>query len=279
MACGGGGGNPDAAPNPDAAATPDAQANPDADPTPDADETPDADLTPDADDTDAACPSCDADDDGVIDENDECADTPAATEVNDEGCSDAQVDAVLQTSWPPYSLDWTPAGQMGLAGGMTWTYANIEPGDLFHIYWLPCDDPISKCGLSLDGPIDDPDEYWVFSAADSDLPGGKLVFTNTTQIFDPSSNPVPLTGRMTLTFVDALDATIAVQTVAALGVTARDATHGVEITGTGFEVTVLAEVKEAAGAYTPYQQYFDSAPKQDPHPSLTVSFGGSFYDE
>ena len=79
---------------------------------------------------------------------------------------------------------------------------------------------------------------------------------------------------MTLNFVDALDAIIAVETVGTLGVTARAATHGIEITGSGFEVAVLAEVKEAAGAYTPYQQYYDAASKPPSPPPVTVSFGG-----
>ncbi|HTM18896.1 MAG TPA: hypothetical protein VL172_00245 [Kofleriaceae bacterium] len=274
-ACGGGSGN-----HPDAAATADAAASNDA-PTPDA-ANPDAEATSDAMPdamADAECPSCDTDGDGVLDGDDACPDTAVSAVVNPVGCSDAQVDPTLNATWPPYSLDWTPAGNMGGAGGMTWTYSSIDHGDLFHIYWLPCDDPGSKCGLSLDGPIDDTGEYFAFSASDSNLPNGVLVLVNTTQIPVAGGGFTALNGRLTMTLVDSTDTPMAWQTVAALGVTARAATHGAEITGTGFKVTVLGEVQESGGAWTPYQQYFDAAAKPDPYPPLTVSFGGSFYDE
>jgi hypothetical protein len=269
VACGGGSGG-----NPDASGSPDASENHDADQSPDAG-TPDAAV-----DVDSSCGApCDEDGDGVSDDVDQCPGTSASAVVNDVGCSDAQVEPTLQETWPPYGLTWTPAGDMGRPGGMTWTYTGIAHGDRFHIYWLPCDDPVDLCGLSLDGPIDDAGEHLVFSAADSDLPAGKLVLINTTQIQHADTTFVALNGRVTLTIVDAADAPIAIETVGALGVTARAATHGVELLGTGFKVTVVGEVQESGSAWTPYQDYFDAAPKPDPYPPLTVSFGGSFYDE
>src|SRR5262245_46542265 len=116
-ACGGGSGNPDAsladAPNNqiDATAEIDATGG-----EIDAEETIDATPEIDADDTDAACPACDTDNDGVVDGDDDCPDTAASAVVNPVGCSDAQVDPVLQTSWPPYSLSWTPSGDPGWPG-------------------------------------------------------------------------------------------------------------------------------------------------------------------
>ena len=57
--------------------------------------------------------------------------------------------------FPPFGLTWTPSGELGRAGGLTWTYTGIQRGDLFHIWWVVCDDPGMPCGLSLDGPIAD----------------------------------------------------------------------------------------------------------------------------
>ena len=55
----------------------------------------------------------------------------------------------------PRSETWTSTGELGRVGGLTWTYTGIDRGDLFHIYWIVCDDPAEPCGLSLDGPIAD----------------------------------------------------------------------------------------------------------------------------
>jgi hypothetical protein len=229
---------------------------------------------------DGSCGSaCDQDGDGVLDEDDQCPDTSAIGIVNDVGCNDAQVDPMLEDTFPPYGLTWTPAGDFGRAGGMTWTYTGIQRGDLFHIYWIVCDDPATLCGLSLDGPIDVAAENLVFSAADSDLPAGKLVLVFTTQITLFDSSVVPLNGRVTLNLADAADAPAPFADVGTLGVTARAATHGAIILGAGFKVTAIGEVDDGTSGWTPYLDYFDSAHKPDPFEPVTVSFGGWFYDE
>lgn len=66
-ACGGGGGNPDAAPHVDSHPQPDSADTPDAEATPDADHTPDADTTPDANlHTDAAVVDADLTPDAIV---------------------------------------------------------------------------------------------------------------------------------------------------------------------------------------------------------------------
>ncbi|HEY4116982.1 MAG TPA: hypothetical protein VGM56_03970, partial [Byssovorax sp.] len=103
-------------------------------------------------------PQCDEDGDGVTDGTDTCPATPSGEAVNHVGCSESQLQPTLDDTFPPYGLTWTPTGDVGRAGGLTWTYTGIDRADLFHIYWVPCDDPTATCGVSLDGPIDAPGE-------------------------------------------------------------------------------------------------------------------------
>src|SRR5512140_1540139 len=175
---------------------------------------------------DASCGDlCDHDHDGVVDGSDKCPGTPAGEPVNLEGCADSQLTAML-VPFPPFNLLWTSGGNLGRVGGLTWTYTNIQRKDLFHIDWIVCDDPATPCGLSLDGPIDVAAESWAFSAAMSDLPNGKLVFTNTTHIaLADASNP-QLTGRLTGTIVDGANAIIPFARVATLHVTPRSGQYG-----------------------------------------------------
>ena len=228
---------------------------------------------------DASCGTmCDADHDGVVDGLDLCPGTSALGAVNMDGCSDAQVTPTLEPNFPPFNLMWTPSGELGRAGGLTWTYTGIERGDLFHIYWLVCDDPATPCGISLDGPIDDP-ERWVFSPTDSDLVNGTLVYTNTTHVLLHDNTTPALTGRLTLTIVNQNDAPMSWYAANTMNVTPRTATHGAEITGTGYKVVALAEVKDATGPWTPYMTYYDSAPTPTAGGGVFTSFGGSFYSE
>jgi hypothetical protein len=226
---------------------------------------------------------CDQDGDGVPDTSDQCANTPPKTPVNKVGCADSQLTAKLNPTWPPYSMTWTPTGDLGRAGGLTWTYTGIQRGDLFHIYWIVCDDPNDPCGLSLDGPIDVPSEHWTYSATDSDLPNGKLVMTNATNILLADNSKVALAGRLTITIVDANNAPIPFVDVKTLGVTARDGKYGAEIKGTGFKVVALGEVEDSTNQkWTPYLDYYDAAATPDTGDAggnVYISYGGYFYDK
>lgn len=228
---------------------------------------------------DASCGTmCDADNDGVVDGLDLCPNSSPLSEVNTDGCADSQVMPMLEPSFPPFELVWTPTGELGRAGGLTWTYEGIERGDLFHIYWVVCDDPATPCGISLDGPID-VTENWVFSATDSDLVNGRLVYTNTTRILLYDNTMPTLSGRLTLTIVNQNDAPMSWYAANTMNVTPRMGTHGAEITGTGYKVTALAEVKDATGPWTPYMTYYDTAPTPTAGGGVYTSFGGSFYSE
>ena len=227
--------------------------------------------------------TCDSDGDGVPDQNDKCPNTPPKAVVNKVGCSDSQLTAKLDPTWPPYNMTWTSAGELGRVGGLTWTYTGIQRGDLFHIYWILCDDPAEPCGLSLDGPIDVPAEKWAYSATGSDLPNGKIMMTNSTNILMADNSTVPLSGRVTITIVDANNAPIPFTDVGTLNVTARDGKYGAEIKGTGYKVVALAEVEDQTSqTWTPYQDYYDKAATPDTGDAggnAYVSYGGYFYDK
>ena len=194
--------------------------------------------------------------------------------------ADAPITPKLEANFPPYGLTWTPTGDLGRAGGLTWTYTGIQRGSLQHIYWIVCDDPTMPCGVSLDGPITTATE-WQFSATDSNLLSGKLVFTNSTAIDTDDAGTVPLSGRLTVNIVDSGNVAIPFATVASLGVTARAGQYGAEIKGTGFKVTALIEVEDTiTSTWTPYLDYYDNAHTVPPEAgNAYVSFGGSFYDD
>ena len=229
--------------------------------------------------------TCDADGDKVPDGTDKCPNTPPGVPVNKDGCADSQVPPKLEPKFPPLGLTWTPAGNLGRAGGLTWTYTGIQRADLFHVWWVVCDDPATPCGLSLDGPIDAATEKFAFSAADSDLTNGKLVFTNSVQVSlatDAGNTTTTLGGRLTVTITDPTDVAIPFATVATLGVTnARLGQYGAEIKGTGYKVKALVEVMDGT-TWKPYADYYDAAATQntgDAGGNATISFGASFYDK
>ena len=181
-------------------------------------------------------------------------------------------------TFPPYNLMWTSGGDIGRPGGLTWTYEGIQRGDLFHIYWIICDDPLQPCGISLDGPIDKPSESWKFSATDSDLPAGKVVFTNITAIALDGGSSQALDGRLTIrscprrTSRFRSDRQRARRARACGCLWRRDS-------GTGYKVAALIEVRDTSGTWTPYLDYYDAAPTPMMGGSTSVSFGASFYSK
>lgn len=218
--------------------------------------------------------------DGVVDGTDECPGTPPGIPVNSVGCSEAQIQPTLEEAWPPYGLTWTSMGDPGRPGGLVWTYTGIDHGEKFHIYWVLCDDPDTPCGISLNGPIDLTGERWSFNAVDSDLPNGKAVFSNLTNItLADGSNP-PIAGRLTVTAVDAAAVPMPIADLNSLGIVGRDGEYGTEIKGGGYTITMLIEVQDAAAVWTPYLDYYDAAPTPEMGMGLAqLSIGGSFYAE
>jgi hypothetical protein len=186
-------------------------------------------------------------------------------------------------NFPPYGLTWTSTGDLGRAGGLTWTYTGIQRGGISHIYWILCDDPAVPCGLSMNGPITASSE-WQFDATDSVLGNGTLVFTTSTSIVQADAGiTIPLSARLTVTILDAGNAAIPFATVASLGVTARAGQYGAEIKGTGFVVKALVEVEDTStSTWTPYLDYYDAEHTTDTGDAggnAYISFGGSFYDD
>ncbi len=228
---------------------------------------------------DASCTSCDEDGDGVPDENDQCPATPSGEEVNQVGCADSQVTAMLEPDFPPFALTWLTDGELGRPGGLTWTYTSMQRGDSFHIYWILNDDPENPSGIALDGPLDAANENWQFSAADSDLASGILVFTGAPLILLDDGTTPALNARMTVTVTDLNDVPLPVADAVTLDVTTRGGEAGLEIPETSFRARLIAEVEDpTSGMWMPYLDYFDAAAT----PEITEVFSsvsGSFYSE
>ena len=187
----------------------------------------------------------------------------------------------LEKNFPPYGLVFTMTGDMGRAGGLTWSYTGINRGSLTHIWWILCDDPLNPCGLSMAGPIDRPSEDWLFDASRSDLPNGKIAFTDTTRLALDGGSFEALPGRLTITIADASNAAVPFASVASLGGFARAGQYGAEIPGTAFTLQLLGEVQDPTSmTWTPYLDYYDSQPTPSTGgPYLTVDLDGFFYDE
>jgi hypothetical protein len=240
------------------------------------------DMGSDAPTADAYCgptsSTCDSDHDGVPNNIDQCPNTPPNTPVNSVGCADSQLTPKLNPTFPPYELAWSSQGDPGKAGGLTWTYTGIVRGDLFHIWWILCDDPATPCGISLDGPVTAADA-WSYGTTGTNLAGGTLVATNSTAILLADGSSVPLTGRLTVTIVDGSNAPIPFATVDTLGVPARLGQYGAEITGSAFTITALEEVEDSTMTWTPYVDYYDAQHTPVGGGGANGSFGGSFYDK
>jgi hypothetical protein len=216
----------------------------------------------------------------VFDPNDQCANTMMGAPVNMKGCADSQTQWMLEPMFPPYHLTWMPTGDLGKAGGLTWTYTSIERGDLFHTDWVLCDDPAEPCGMSLDGSIDVMAEQWTFSAADSNLAAGTLVFTNATHILLADATTPALDGRLTVRITDATDMPISFLPVTSFNLPARAGKYAAEIKGTAFKVTAIAEVSPmGAATWTPYIDYYEAAPTPMTGGNTAVSLRGDFYSK
>jgi hypothetical protein len=221
--------------------------------------------------------ACDSDQDGVVDATDECPGTPPEIPVNSRGCSDSQVSPTLEPEFPPFGLTWTPTGDIGRAGGLTWSYEGIDRTDVFHIYWVVCDDPATPCGVSLDGPIDAPAESWTYSTL-SALGAGRLIFDNAPAIQLADGTTTQLTGRLVITIKDAFDNPLPFANASTLSIPARTGMYAAPIPGNGFTVTAVIEVQDSSAVWTPYLDYYDAAATPEPG-STAVSFEGSFYSE
>ena len=186
----------------------------------------------------------------------------------------------LEKNFPPYGLSWTPTGDMGRAGGLTWAYTGINRGSLTHIWWILCDDPLNPCGLSMAGPIDRPTEAWLYDATRSDLTNGTVAFTNTTRMALADGSFAALPGRLTLNIVDGSGAPLVFASVVSLGGFARAGQYGAEIPGTAFTLSLLGEVQDpTTQTWTPYLDYYDAAPTPPSGGNITVDLDGFFYDE
>jgi uncharacterized repeat protein (TIGR01451 family) len=184
------------------------------------------------------------------------------------------VGPVQPGSAPLTGVSFTSAGDIGRAGGLTYTFSGLTSGLLAQfqsLEWGPAD--ANGVQLAMDGAIDAPGETLTFNAGASDLAIGKAVWTGSAQypIAQPATT-LSLLTRFTMTAEDAASAPI----------TGFIATSGygdgatVPVSG-DFSANLLYEVSADGGVtWTPAKDYFD-AQQNVPGNQIVSSFTGAFF--
>lgn len=164
---------------------------------------------------------------------------------------------------PPGGVTLGASGNVGHAGGLTWTYDDLDLTRFKSLWWGPAG--AEAVGLSFDGAIDEPGEMLSFSAPSSDLAGGLAVWEGetTAQLFEGT---LIVPTRFTLSTAASL---------VAAGDAGLDAGIGAVRPVTGpYQITVLFEAFTDGSWKPAADAYFMLATEGE---NLVSSFGAGFY--
>src|SRR5689334_9928419 len=183
---------------------------------------------------------------------------------------------VLPGVAPVAGVSFTPAGDIGRAGGLTYTFSGVNAAmsQFQTLEWGPADPNSVQLSMNGDTSFSAPGETLTFNLGASDLANGKAVWMGAAQypIAQPSST-ISLLTRFTMTARD---------TTTSTPITNFNATSGygdgatVPVTG-DFSANLLFEVSANGGAtWTPAKDYFD-AQQNVPGNTIQTSFTGGFF--
>ena len=172
---------------------------------------------------------------------------------------------------PLGAVSFTTSGDIGRAGGLTWTYSGIDSSLLSQfasLEWGPANSTSVKLAMD-DGTFANPNDVLSFDAADSDLANGVAVWEG-----GPISFLTGNTGtRLTVAVTDLSNTPIAFQTTSGYGDGAT-----VPITG-NFKAHLELDIG-GGSSWSPYLDAFDStqpATLQSGHEMFDDVTAGFFY--
>lgn len=173
---------------------------------------------------------------------------------------------------PVYPLpDSEPAtfvGDHGRAGGITYTYTDLQPERYDPVTWGAWTGALPQ--LAMDGAVDEPGETMSFSATDSDLGAGKAVYTGSAGLPDLGST---YDTRAIVRSLTPGDAPLPMTAAASLELP-EDIGGAAVITG-DFKSNVVLEVRDGS-TWTPAADFYDAAPTNPGNPPSQLVTSSSF---
>jgi uncharacterized repeat protein (TIGR01451 family) len=164
----------------------------------------------------------------------------------------------------------TPSGDIGTAGGLTYTFSGLTPtlmAQFQSVEWGPADANAIELAMNGDASFSTPGQVLTFNAGDSNLASGRAVWTGSTPY--PLAQPaqtVTLLTRFTMTLSTALNA-----------VTGYGDGATVPVTG-NFSANLLFEVSADNGVtWTPAETYFNAQQNVLGNTVQSSFTGGFFY--
>lgn len=186
----------------------------------------------------------------------------------------------VQPGAAPFTgVTYTASGDIGKAGGLTWTFSGLtgQLAQFQSLEWGPTDPSAVQLAMNGDNTFSTAGQTLAFDAGASDLANGKAVWSGSTPypIAQPAET-LSLLTRFTMTATDASSAPIT-------GFKATGSSYGdgatVPVTG-DFSAHLLFEVSDDNGAtWTPATDYFNAHQNilGPPANSVQSSFNGGFF--
>ncbi len=182
---------------------------------------------------------------------------------------------------PPGGVTLTPSGDIGQAGGLTWSYSGFTQSGWTHMVWgssAPPDlafdapngiDPCSSC----DAGVDEPGETLTFDSADSNLAGGQLEWTGSAKINVLGSDET-LPTRLLMSVTDGTDP-VGLMSPSALGLDPQIGGLVLVDANPSYSVNLVFEAFRS-GTWTPAKTLFDSL-STDSGAMVQDDFSGGFW--
>ena len=182
---------------------------------------------------------------------------------------------------PPGGVTFGSSGDIGRTGGLTWSYSGFTQSGWTHMIYgsaaspdLAFDAPngTGPCA-SCDTGVDEPGETLSFSAGDSNLAGGVLVWTGSAKINVLGSNTT-LPTRLTMTVTDGNGA-VSLMDPSSVGLDPEIGGLVLVDTHPSYSVNLVFEAQYAA-TWTPVKDLFDSL-STDPGAMVQDDFQAGFW--
>lgn len=162
----------------------------------------------------------------------------------------------------PGGNSWSPAGDVGLAGGATWTYTITDFGAFDQLWWGP-----ANVGSSMDGG-------GLEAMSLNSLAGAVATWTGMTSVF-LNTGSSDVATRFTATIISGAPGGWV--TSGSVGILGGEPQAVAEVVSNDFVVNLLfeADIANFGVGFNPFRTEFDNAPTVGG--SSSTSFTGQFY--